>query len=100
MADYYIQELFNTGKIEVKDHFQDEYNRLPSDLLFQTIIKRLQSEHRELAAEAKIDPRKYTIALPEGHRLPLYTELVEISAAKPSTLTYIKNKIREILDQE
>lgn len=51
LADKYIQELFTTNFIDVKDHSED------SSQLFTTIVQRLTNEHRGLRFEV-IYPNK------------------------------------------
>ena len=43
LADEYIQQLFEMGKIDVEDHFQG--NVYGDQCLFDRIVKRLEYEH-------------------------------------------------------
>lgn len=42
MADQYIQDLFNNGKIHVQDHYD---GRAAHEHLFHIIMRRLEMEH-------------------------------------------------------
>jgi len=64
LADWYIQELFTSGSITVKDHI----NHIHSDAdLFNKIYRRLRFEHnfeyKVLTGKAEVNEGEYTIKL-------------------------------------
>jgi hypothetical protein len=58
MADNYIQELFTTGKTEVRDHW---YTKQASERLMGIIIRRLKFEHP--STEINVSRSNLTIEL-------------------------------------
>lgn len=58
LVDYYVQELFNTGKVIVKDHC-DTTNA--HRFLFRTFLKRLQLEHPHIMDDIVACSRTLTV---------------------------------------
>ena len=48
LIDYYIQELYNNGVIQVMDHHEEGKHQKPNDNLYERISNRLYREHRGL----------------------------------------------------
>lgn len=48
LIDYYIQELFQKGVIEIKDHYKEGKHDDANNNLYERISNRLYREHRRL----------------------------------------------------
>ena len=58
LIDYYIQQLFTTGKAVIQDHYP---NPIADQILFDRFVARLVSEHKQ--NNFKINKSKLTITL-------------------------------------
>jgi hypothetical protein len=98
LIDFYIQQLFTTGKIKVEDHYG--LNNYGHESTFERTLRRLQSEHRWAYDNATIDKRKLTISIPDEavSRHELITETFTVTGY-PKEITEVKNIIRDFFSK-
>lgn len=81
LADYYIQELFEKGTVEIRDHCRSTKTDI---LLFDKIMKRLHLEHPSFFSNmVEVNRKSCTLKLKEDKKYP-----IKITEKPSSAITY------------